>query len=211
VHPDEFINPCPHDQHESGGYESIIMTAMHIAQLSIFIAGTAALAYLSRGSLRAPGVHGYYRFFAWACILGLFALNVDVWFRNAFSPFQLMSWGLLCVSAYLVIAGVLLLHRFGQADTRRQESPLYDFEKTTHLVTEGLYHYIRHPLYSSLLFLAWGIWMKDPGWLSAILAVAVTGLLIATARADEEECRLYFGPPYAAYMTKTKMFIPYIF
>jgi protein-S-isoprenylcysteine O-methyltransferase Ste14 len=47
-------------------------------------------------------------------------------------------------------------------------------EKTTILVTTGAYRYIRHPLYSSLLFLAWGIFFKAPSWPGGLLALAAT-------------------------------------
>jgi len=88
---------------------------------------------------------------------------------------------------------------------------LLAFEKTTTLVTEGAYRYIRHPLYSSLLFLTWGIFFKYPVALSAAMALAATCFLIATARADEAECIRFFGPSYEQYMKRTKMFIPFLF
>jgi len=37
---------------------------------------------------------------------------------------------------------------------------LYKIEKKTKLVTEGISHNTRHPLYGSLLFLARGIFFK---------------------------------------------------
>lgn len=176
----------------------------------VFIVISAALVYISRASLRIPRSHGFYRFFAWECILALFLLNVDAWFQDPFSPLHLVSWFLLIVSAILVIGAVFRLRRFGQQDHQRQEAALFDFEKTTVLVTTGVYRYIRHPLYSSLLFLAWGIFFKDVTWLAAILAVAATGCLFATARLDELECLRFFGPPYQGYMQRTKRFIPFI-
>jgi protein-S-isoprenylcysteine O-methyltransferase Ste14 len=77
-------------------------------------------------------------------------------------------------------------------------------------VTTGIYHYIRHPLYSSLLFLTWGIFFKAPAGLGLLLAMAATGCLVATARADEAECLRFFGPVYQAYMKQSKMFVPFV-
>jgi len=71
--------------------------------------------------------------------------------------------------------------------------------------------YIRHPLYSSLLFLAWGIFFKIPSWSGALLALMATLFLFATARADEAECIRFFGPAYEKYMKKTKRFVPFLF
>ena len=39
--------------------------------LTLFLAGSAAIVWLSRKPLRKPGSHGFYRFFAWEAILGL--------------------------------------------------------------------------------------------------------------------------------------------
>ena len=155
-------------------------------------------------------VHGFYRFFAWESILVLFVANVEFWFRDPLSLPQLASWILLIASAYLVVAGVVLLRRHGSPDNRRQDVTLVGFEKTTRLVEQGVYRYIRHPLYSSLLLLAWGIFLKHPAWLSACLVVVATAFLVATARADEAESRRFFGPAYETYKKRTKMFIPFV-
>ena len=95
--------------------------------------------------------------------------------------------------------------------SRKEDDQLLAFEKTTTLVTTGIYHYIRHPLYSSLLSLAWGIFFKAPTWLGALLAAAATVFLFATARADEAECVRFFGPAYQAYMKETRRFVPFLF
>jgi protein-S-isoprenylcysteine O-methyltransferase Ste14 len=84
------------------------------------------------------------------------------------------------------------------------------FEKTTALVTSGIYAYIRHPLYSSLLLLTWGIFFKAPSLVGATLVLVAMAFLIATSRADEQECIRFFGTEYKDYMLKTKRFIPYL-
>jgi protein-S-isoprenylcysteine O-methyltransferase Ste14 len=66
-------------------------------------------------------------------------------------------------------------------------------------------------MYSSLLFLAWGVLFKDlSGW-SAIFALAATVFLVATAKAEEAENIRFFGTYYQAYIKQTKMFIPFLF
>ncbi len=181
-------------------------------KLALFVVVSAVFAYISRASLPAPRSHGFYRFFAWECILGLFLLNVDVWFRDPFSVPQLISWLLLIVSAFLVILGVRLLRRSGKPDATREEAPLLAFEKTTTLVVEGIYRYIRHPMYSSLLFLAWGIFFKDiTSWAGIGLVAAATFFLTMTAKAEEGEDIRFFGTAYRDYMRRTRMFIPFLF
>jgi protein-S-isoprenylcysteine O-methyltransferase Ste14 len=182
-----------------------------VFQLIAFALASAVFVYVSRASLRRPRSHGFYRFFAFELLVVLLLLNVDVWFRAPLSAPQLISWILLCTAAVLVFWGVRLLRQRGKPSTQRADEPLLAFEKTTVLVTTGLYRYIRHPLYGSLLFLAWGIFFKDPSWLGAGLAAAVTLCLVATAKAEEAENIAYFGDAYRAYMRHTAMFIPFLF
>jgi protein-S-isoprenylcysteine O-methyltransferase Ste14 len=187
------------------------MDALTIGKLIFFLVGTGLLAYVSRASVTAPRSHGFYRFLAWVSIWGLALLNIDVWFRDPLSWHQLISWPLLVISAFLVIAGVRLLKERGAPDDQRDDVPLVAFEKTTALVTTGVYGYIRHPLYSSLLFLAWGVFFKAPSWLGGLLALVATLCLVATARVEEAENVRFFGEGYREYMKQTKMFIPFLF
>jgi len=48
----------------------------------IFVLGSAVIIYISRKSLTSPQSHGFYRFLAWECILGLFLLNVRFWLSS---------------------------------------------------------------------------------------------------------------------------------
>jgi protein-S-isoprenylcysteine O-methyltransferase Ste14 len=173
---------------------------------------TLILIYISHASLLHPRSHGFYRFFAWEAILALFLLNVDRWFVQPFAWYQIISWILLVVCIIPVIWGTVLLRQRGKPVQQRAGDPnLIAFEKTTTLVTAGIYRYIRHPLYSSLLLLAWGIFFKSPSWTGGGLAAAATVFLYFTARADEAECIRFFGDQYREYMKKTKRFIPFIF
>ena len=75
--------------------------------LTLFLAGSAAIVWLSRKPLRKPGSHGFYRFFAWEAILGLIVLNREVWGSDPYSPHQFASWLLMMTSVALVVIGVL--------------------------------------------------------------------------------------------------------
>jgi protein-S-isoprenylcysteine O-methyltransferase Ste14 len=178
----------------------------------LFFVFSITLLWISRKSLRVPGSHGFYRFFAWECILGLFLLNVRSWFKDAFAWHQLISWALLVASLVPLVLGVRGLTRHGKPAEIREGAPqLLAFEKTSTLVTTGIYHYIRHPLYSSLLLLAWGIFFKNISWPVGLLALVATAFLFLTAKADEVESLRFFGPAYEEYMQQTRRFIPFIF
>jgi protein-S-isoprenylcysteine O-methyltransferase Ste14 len=181
-------------------------------KLIAFVISTSVLIYISRTSLRQTNSHGFYRFFAWESILLLFLLNVEQWFIDPFSWHQIIAWTLLFASLVPLNFGVRSLRERGRPVRERSgDSSLLAFEKTTALVTTGIYAYIRHPLYSSLLLLTWGIYLKALSLASTALVLVATTFLIATARADETECIQYFGNEYQEYMGKTKRFIPFLF
>jgi len=165
---------------------------------------------LSRKTLFNFRSHGFYRFFSWECILWLFVSNYQVWFDNPFSWQQIFSWIFLCLGAYLVIAGVIWLKKAGKPAKTRDEELLFEFEKTSELVDNGIFKYIRHPLYSSLIFLTWGIFLKNVTLPLFIVALASTVFLYLTAVFDEKECIAYFGDKYSQYMKRTKRFIPFL-
>ena len=98
--------------------------------------------------------------------------------------------------------GFYLLHELGK--------PKHGIEDTTVLVNRGIYKYIRHPLYSSLLILGWGIFFKNLSLLSGGLALATTAFSVATAMIEEAENVQRFGAEYKAYMKTTKRFIPFL-
>jgi len=174
--------------------------------------GSVILIYISRISLRAPRSHGFYRFFAWEYILGLFLLNMSFWFFKPFAWNQIIAWVLLIVSLIPLGFGIHFLRTKGRpAEKRAGDDSLLAFEKTTALVTSGVYKYIRHPLYSSLFLLTWGIFFKHFSVAGFSLAIAAVIFLVFTAKADEMECLHFFGSAYNEYMKKTKMFIPFIF
>ncbi len=177
----------------------------------LFLVGSAGLVYVSRASLPQVTAHGFYRFFAWEAILALILLNLEHWIADPFSLRQIISWLCLIASIFLLIHGFSLLRLMGRPDDHRPNEGLYAVEKTTRLVTQGAYRWIRHPLYSSLLFLAWGTFLKWISWPGLLLVATATVFLLLTARAEEVENRKFFGSAYDEYQKHTRMFIPYFF
>lgn len=180
-------------------------------KLAVFLVLSIGLAALSRASLQDSQSHGFYRFFAWESILILNLWNLDYWSFGPFSPQQIVSWFLLTISLYLFIHSTYMLCIFGKPGPQREDPKLIGFEKTTVLVTEGVYRYIRHPVYGALLFLTWGVFLKQPSLIPLCLAICATFFLLMTARKEEIENINYFGAAYQSYMKETRMFIPWLF
>lgn len=177
----------------------------------LFAGGTLFFLWVSRHALRNPRAHGFYRFFAWECMLALLVLNHHWWHEDMFGWRQQISWALLLVSFLMAIYAVFLLTRKGgHAGSERSELELLHFEKTERLVTDGIYRYIRHPMYAALLYLAWAIYLKNITLLTTALVAAASVLLWLTALRDEAECFAYFGAPYQDYRRQTKRFVPFV-
>lgn len=98
----------------------------------------------------------------------------------------------------------------GNAGKKREDNTLYNFERTSELVDSGIFKHIRHPMYSSLIFLTWGIFFKNATYGLLLVSALSSLFLILTSLFDEKECILYFGEKYRYYMKRSKRFIPYI-
>ena len=143
------------------------------------------------------------RFLAFESLLGLIFLNARYWFVEPFTPRQLLSWFFLTGSLLLAVHGFSLIKTKGK--------PAGDFEDTTCLITTGAYHYIRHPLYSSLLLFGLGAFLKDPSLFGGgLMGILIFGVML-TARIEEKHNLERFGEEYQLYSENTKRFIPFIF
>ena len=179
-------------------------------RLAAFVALSLPIIWVSRRSLPHPRSHGFPRLFAFEAVLALLVLNVPHWFREPFRAAQLASWVFLCVSALFVVWGFVLLRRLGGFRPSAEVAPKYGWEKTDRLVTVGVYRYIRHPMYSSVLFLAWGALLKRATAGTLALGVVATVALVVTAKTEEAENLRRFGTEYLDYMKRTRRFVPFL-
>ena len=177
---------------------------MGTSQWVVIGLGTLFLLVFSwKFSIQAKRYHGIARFFAFESLLFMMTLNSRAWFLNPSSPWQIVSWFFLFISLYLAIHGVFLLVRLGK--------PKGDLENTSKLVTTGLYGLIRHPLYASLVYLGFGVFLKQVIPITIALVVVNTIALFITAKVEEREMITKFGDEYRRYMKATKRFVPFIF
>lgn len=179
-------------------------------RLIVFAVLSVPLVALSWKALKKPGSHGFYRFFLWECILALFLLNYQAWFVRPFSWHQILSWIFLLYSIYPVVDGVRRLNRAKKSSQKMADQALYRFESTAELVDKGIFKYIRHPMYSSLLFLAWGIVLKAPSLPLLCIGLAAGVFAFLTAWGEEKEDIEYFGSAYLEYKKRTKWLVPFI-
>jgi protein-S-isoprenylcysteine O-methyltransferase Ste14 len=176
----------------------------------VLVVGVGALTTVSWRSLRTLRFHGFPRLILFVSDLSLVVLNAERWFTDPFSPLQLLSWVLLFGSIPVALAGFLTIQRHGQPAERTPENANFAWENTGRLVQRGIYQYIRHPMYSSLLMFLWGAFCKDPSILGLAIAAIGTAAGFATAILEEREDVASFGEEYVAYLGHTRRFVPYV-
>jgi protein-S-isoprenylcysteine O-methyltransferase Ste14 len=121
------------------------------------------------------------------------------WTRLPFSPYVNIVGGAMLVAGLVIHSACHKMHQQGHLKTNQIES----------IVTTGIYASVRHPMYTSLfliyfgLALVWGIvWMLVPAALWSIVTVAI-------ALKEEQLLLRRFGSEYREYMrTVSYRFIP---
>lgn len=183
---------------------------MHSLQISAFVILALLLVGGCWRNVKHRDSHGFYRLFAFVSLAALLSINGPHWFIHPRSTPQLASWLLLCVSLVLVLMGLLELRRLKKRTSVHTHPANFSFENTAELTQKGIYRYIRHPMYLSLIFLCWGIWLKHTSMAGLLLAISHTLLMWKTATVEEGENLQYFGDSYRQYIAKTHRFIPRI-
>ncbi|HEY0721444.1 MAG TPA: isoprenylcysteine carboxylmethyltransferase family protein [Gammaproteobacteria bacterium] len=176
----------------------------------LFVAGSLVLLIISRSSLHNPRVHGFYRFFGFEGVLALLLLN-GAWGPTISPPWlQLLGQLLVACSILFAALGYFQLRRHGGFHERLDVPENFPFENTAHLVTDGIYRFIRHPMYSSLLLLAWAMLLRYPTLAGGTVLIPTTVCIVMAARVEERENIGFFGERYREYMARSRMFIPFI-
>lgn len=112
------------------------------------------------------------------------------------------------VGTVIMAVAVWLFWR-SHADLGRNWSPSLQLREGHTLVTEGVYHSIRHPMYASMWL--WGLaqalllqnWIS--GWASLVLFLP---LYLLRVPREEQMMLEQFGEAYRAYMDRTGRVIP---
>jgi protein-S-isoprenylcysteine O-methyltransferase Ste14 len=125
----------------------------------------------------------------------------------SFAEFPLLA-GPLVTGVMCLAIGLWLFYR-SHADLGTNWSITLELHEQHHLITQGVYRRIRHPMYLALALYSVGQALIIPNWVagpSNLVAFAI--LLALRIRAEERMMIEGFGAEYAAYSMRTKRFIP---
>ncbi len=90
----------------------------------------------------------------------------------------------------------------------RQVTAAGDRKQATRLVKDGLYSYVRHPLYAAGLLFIWALPLMTARVL--VINLALTVYVVVGAYFEERKLRQKFGVEYSRYSAVTPMFIPFL-
>ena len=80
--------------------------------------------------------------------------------------------------------------------------------RVNRVIREGVYRYVRHPIYSADIMLAVGLFFLFPFVRVLMAALWAIIVFIVWARLEERALTERFGGEYSAYKTDVPMFIP---
>jgi protein-S-isoprenylcysteine O-methyltransferase Ste14 len=110
----------------------------------------------------------------------------------------------------LFCLGFIGMH-WAEASLEKQFSVYVTIQEDHKLVTDGLYRYLRHPRYLGIIVFTTGISLVFRSWLSLILVVVLTLILIWRIRSEEALMRQQFGTDWEAYSQKSWRLIPFVY
>jgi protein-S-isoprenylcysteine O-methyltransferase Ste14 len=78
------------------------------------------------------------------------------------------------------------------------------------LVTAGPYAFVRHPIYTGIIFAMLGTALTFGAWWFMVLIIAFGYFLVST-RQEEKDMVQHFPDAYPAYVARTKRLIPFVY
>lgn len=112
---------------------------------------------------------------------------------------ELPAWVLMATGIFLTASALLTLNK----NLSVFPTPLAQGQ----LIQTGLYKYIRHPIYTGLLFFGLGWALVNHSFFLLLMWVGLIALFYFKALYEEQRLVQQF-PDYAKYQTRTGMFLP---
>jgi protein-S-isoprenylcysteine O-methyltransferase Ste14 len=118
---------------------------------------------------------------------------------------------LLALGTVVIVCAIWVMHR-AHRDLALFFSTKLEIREQHRVVTSGIYHYVRHPMYVAFMLLGIAQAMLIPNWIAGFSGL-VAGVLLFGSRISREENMMLqtCGDDYRAYMATTARFVPGVF
>lgn len=113
------------------------------------------------------------------------------------------------LGTFLIVLGAVLIFQ-GIRGLRESVTPMPKPKPDARLVVDGIYAYMRHPIYVGVILVAFGWSVAMDSLYALIVALIYVVFYDLKARREEAWLREQY-PGYAAYASHTKRFVPYVY
>ncbi|OLS23157.1 MAG: hypothetical protein HeimC2_27750 [Candidatus Heimdallarchaeota archaeon LC_2] len=141
----------------------------------------------------------------------LFLLNPFV-LIGAVVEVEYYGWrnDILSVIGLIVYFFAVTMLVFSRINLGKQATGILVIRDTHELITNGIYKYVRHPIYGSVIFGFVGFILITQSLLVSMISFVVYFKILNNRAIYEEELLINeFGDEYREYMKKSKKFIPF--
>jgi protein-S-isoprenylcysteine O-methyltransferase Ste14 len=145
------------------------------------------------------------RLIAWLFVVGQLALIAAVFLLPGGDDWPVPEW-LATAGRGLQIIGVVVLVA-GAVNLGTSLTPLPTPVADGTLRTNGVYRYVRHPIYSGLMAIVAGSAMRSGSIIVAVVTLALMCWLMFKARWEERQLAERYED-YGAYASRTPRFLP---
>lgn len=131
----------------------------------------------------------------------LYVLDVEIFTFSDFPFISILGLVLCGIGVAVLVIAVLQLNT--------NLSPFPTPKAGSHLVTEGLYRYSRHPIYSGIILVTVGYAIHMSSSYKLLLSILMFIMFQFKARYEEDKLKMKF-PAYEDYMKHVGRFFPKI-
>jgi protein-S-isoprenylcysteine O-methyltransferase Ste14 len=149
------------------------------------------------------------RYLPW-WIFQFLLLQFPLWRAGRWTSPIPMTWTITYIATAVALFGMVLrLHAIYYL--RENFTYVVHVKPQHHLVTSGLYRYVRHPAYLGLLIYFTGVAFVLSDLYIWLIVMAYVGYSVwRRIRREERELHARFGAEFEAYRRRTHLLIPYV-
>lgn len=135
------------------------------------------------------------------CLFLLYVIEIKSWIFDRISIFNYTGVALAGIGVVVLIMALVQLSS--------NLSPFPSPKPTAQLIQHGLYGYVRHPIYTGILLIAFGMALYMGSFFKILVFIALYALFYYKSLYEEQRLMLFF-PSYGIYKNKTGRFMPKI-
>lgn len=117
---------------------------------------------------------------------------------------------LIQIAGSVIAVAGLVVAIMGRKKLADNWSSNIEIKEGHELVTSGIYGYVRHPIYTGMLFMGLGTWLVSGRFSAFFFFAILTAFMLFKVREEEELMTTYFPNEYPEYKKRVSCIIPHL-